>query len=53
MAEKVRIYHRSWRLLCEAFDLAIPQFGNKRNLEHWESIGSEVRELARKAGQYQ
>jgi hypothetical protein len=52
LAEEVPIYYRSWRQLFEAFDLAIPQFGDERNLEHWQRIGSEVRELARRAGKY-
>jgi hypothetical protein len=52
LAHEIPIYYRSWRQLYEAFDLAIPQFGDERNLEHWERIGSEVRELARRAGQY-
>jgi hypothetical protein len=52
LAQEIPIYYRSWRQLYETFDLAIPQFGDKRNLEHWQRIGSEVRELARRAGKY-
>ena len=52
LAYEIPIYYRSWRQLYEAFDLAIPQFGDERNLEHWQRIGSEVRELARRAGKY-
>ena len=46
------IPYRTWRQLHEAFELAIPQFGDERNLGHWQRIGSEVWELARRAGKY-
>jgi hypothetical protein len=52
LAQEIPIYYRSWQQLYEAFDVAIAQFGDLRNLPHWERIGNEVRELARRAGRY-
>jgi hypothetical protein len=52
LAQAIPIYYRSWRQLYEAFELAIPQFGDERNLKHWQRIGSEVKELATRAGRY-
>ena len=52
LTQEIPIYYRSWQQLYEAFDLAIPQFGDERNMEHWRRIGSEVKELARRAGKY-
>jgi hypothetical protein len=52
LAQEIPIYYRSWQQLYEAFDAAIAQFGDSRNLPHWERIGNEVQELARRAGRY-
>jgi hypothetical protein len=52
LMHEIPIYYRSWQQLYDGFELAIPQFGDERNLEHWRRIGSEVLELARRAGKY-
>ena len=52
LTQEIPIYYRSWRQLYEAFEQAISQFGDERNLQHWQRIGGEVKELARRAGKY-
>jgi hypothetical protein len=52
LAREVPIYYRSWQQLYEAFNLAIDQFGDERNLEHWQRIGSEIKELAMRASRH-
>jgi hypothetical protein len=52
LIKEIPIYYRSWQQLYEAFEQAIPEFVDQRNLEQWQRIGSEVKELARRAGKY-
>jgi len=52
LARETPIYYRSWQQLSEAFEWAIEQFADGRNQEHWQKIGSEIKELATRAGQY-
>jgi hypothetical protein len=52
LTQEIPIYYRSWQQFHEAFELAISQFGDERNLNHWQRIGGEVKELARRAGEY-
>jgi len=52
LEREIPIYYRSWQELYEAFGLAIKQFNDKRNHEHWKKVCGEIGELATRAGRY-
>jgi len=46
------IYYRSWDHLSNSFTLAIEEYPDNKNKEHWQKIGQEIRELSDRAGRY-
>lgn len=50
--ENMPIYYRSWDHLSNSFTLAIEEYPDNKNKEHWQKIGQEIRELSDRAGRY-
>lgn len=52
LAREVPVFYRPWEQLHAAFELAVQQYADARNEEHWRGIVWELGELARRASRY-
>lgn len=52
LIETVPIYCRSWEGLSKGLEVAVQEYGDQRNRQHWQKVIGEVRELAARATKY-
>ncbi len=53
LLKETPIYYRSWKQLSDAFnELAINEFDDEQNKEHWNRIGKELSKLAERAASH-